>query len=618
MEIVRHPSDPNLQFAVSKNVLYRTTNGGRFWQPLNLKHVQSVVFNSSGSRLWAITYDYLTGQQLWASKNQGSNFSLIGSFPGSRIFVSPDDNILFASGCSAFGFCRSSDGGVSWKDFRNFPDGGPFEEYRYNYLVLSVGFPTNKTDQMYISGIYQGSHNYLSFPFFYFTENGGKNWKKISRKQVYFLKVNHDLYAYGCGGIEKTHNSSLEKISDQPLTSIINVPGNESILWGVNNCDYRAKSIWVSSNTGVSWEERKPFFHLDVTSLSAVNSGRTLFGTEGGGVYAYSNGTWIRSSTGFIKPVVNIIASSVQSGILYSITGPEYYNSRFLQKFEPGAGWFDLTNKLNLRDKAIGDYPETFRDTRIDPFDSNHVVVTIGNSAGLPRTVQTYDGGKTWNPLPLPNEPFIHNGVQFNPYKKGEMHFFNRGRFLIFRSSDSGLTFKKLPLNCSVCPGEYESIREIIYDPFNDEILYFLTYRKIWKSKDGGLSLSELPKPQRYFMSIVALPEPNSFLAFTMKAAYRTSDGGVHWKQIADYFNVGEIVKVISLTPEVEILTGIISNKNDQQFKRFAISKDRGKTWVFSFPSSLQQSDVLDIQPGSKTNEAIVATDSGLYRVAIN
>ncbi|MCI0446704.1 hypothetical protein L0152_26315, partial [bacterium] len=98
MEIVRHPSDPNLQFAVSKNVLYRTTNGGRFWQPLNLKHVQSVVFNSSGSRLWAITYDYLTGQQLWASKNQGSNFSLFGSFPGSRIFVSPDDNILFASG----------------------------------------------------------------------------------------------------------------------------------------------------------------------------------------------------------------------------------------------------------------------------------------------------------------------------------------------------------------------------------------------------------------------------------------------------------------------------------------------------------------------------------------
>ncbi|MCI0446670.1 hypothetical protein L0152_26135, partial [bacterium] len=599
-----------------KNVLYRTTNGGRFWQPLNLKHVYSVVMNFSGSRLLAIAVGDNAGAQLWVSKNQGSNFSLIGSFPGNQIFASPDDSILFASGCSAWGFCRSLDGGVTWKDFRNFPDGGPFAEYEYNYLVLSVGFPTNDADQMYISGIYQGNHNYSSFPFFYFTENGGKNWKKIARKQVYFLKVNHDLYAYGCGGIEKKRNSALEKISDQPLTSLINVPGNESILWGLNSCDDRAKSIWVSNNAGIKWDEKKPFFHLDVTSISAVNSGRILFGTEGGGAYAYSSGTWIRSSTGFIKPVVNIIASSVQSGILYSITGREFYNSRFLQKFEPGKGWFDFTNKMNLR--SFGDYPESFREIKIDPFDANHVVVTIGNSTGYFRTMQSYNGGKTWNPLPVPDEQFIHYVVQFNPYKKGEMHFFNRGRFLVFRSSDSGVTFERLPLSCSVCPGQQESLREIIYDPFNNQIMYFLTYRKIWKSKDGGLSLLELPKPQRYFMSIVALPEPNSFLAFTMKAAYQTSDGGAHWKRIARYFNFDGIVKVVALTQDAQILIGIISEKNYPRFRRFAISKDRGKSWIFSSPSSLQQSNVLDVQPGSKGNEAIVATDSGLYRVAIN
>ena len=613
MEIVRHPSDPKLQFAVTKNVLYRTTDSGR-WQPLNLKHTQSVVINSSGSRLLAITYDYPTGQQLWTSNNLGSNFSLIGGFPGSRIFTSPDVNILFASGCSAWGFCRSSDGGATWKEFRNFPDGGPFAEYEYNYLVLSVGFPTNNADQMYISGIYQGNHG-SSFPFFYFTENGGKNWKKIARKQVYFVKVNQDLYGYGCNGIEKIRNGSLEKISDQPLTSLITVSDSESILWGLNSCDDRAKSIWVSGNAGIKWDEKKPFFHQDVTSISAVNSRRVLSGTEGGGIYAYSNGAWIRSSTGFIKPVVNIIASSAQSGILYSITGREYYNSRFLQKFEPDAGWFDLTNKMNLR--SFGDYPESFREIKIDPFNANHVVVTIANSTGYFRTMQSYDGGKTWNPLPIPDEQFIHNGVQFNPYKKGEMHFFDRERFLVFKSSDSGATLKELSLNCSVCPVR-QDLREIIYDPFNNQILYFLTIRKIWKSTDGGFSVSELPKPQRYFMSIVALPEPNSFLSFTRKASYQTSDGGASWKKIADYFSVGEIVKVISLTPEVEILTGIINDKNDPQFNRFAISKDRGRTWTFSFPASLQQNSVLDIQPGSKANEAFVATDSGLYRVAIN
>jgi photosystem II stability/assembly factor-like uncharacterized protein len=270
---------------------------------------------------------------------------------------------------------------------------------------------------------------------------------------------------------------------------------------------------------------------------------------------------------------------------------------------------------MNLR--SFGEYPESFREIKVDPFDASHVVVTIANATGYFRTMQSYNGGKTWKSLSIPNEQFGHSGVQFNPYKKGEMHFYDRERFLIFISSDSGRTFKKLLLNCSICPGQYDTLREIIYDPFNDQILYFLAGRKFWKSKDDGLSFSPLPNPRRYFNSVIALPEPNSFLAFAMKGALQTSDGGLHWKQFINYYNV-EIAKVISLTSDAKTLIGLVDDKIDPEYPRFAISNDRGKTWDFSFPSSLQESKVLDIQRGSKRNEAIVATDSGLYRVAIN
>jgi photosystem II stability/assembly factor-like uncharacterized protein len=631
IQLIAHPTNPNLQFAVTRNNLYRSANSGKFWQPLYLKHVESITINSSGTYLLAITNNYPVERQLWISKNEGSNFSLIGSFPGNQIFTSPDDNIFFANGCLSWGFCRSTDGGQTWKDFRNFPDGSPVEpeNKNLNYLVQSVGFPSNNINEIYISGIYQHRHGAWSFPFFYITDNGGKNWKRIAHEEVFFIKQTDALYVYGCHGIKKIQNGSFQRISDQPLNSMIFVPDNSRLLWGINDCDPESRTILSSKDSGASWIEQSPFFHLDVTSISAVSENLTLFGTSGGGVYKYFNGKWYRESTGFIKPVVNNIASSLQSENLYSTTGEANYpalDNRFLQRFNSGAGWSDITKQINLRDDVYG-HPEYFKEVKIDPFDSNHVVVTIGNSSGIFRTVQTYDGGKSWSPLPIPNEDFIHSKLRFNPYKKGVMHFFD-SRSLVFKSSDSGLTFQRLPLTCSACPRPIDILNEISYDPFNDQRFYLLIGNKIFKTNNGGMTIKE-PKRcnpcttmnfPKWIRSFVALSQPNLLLAFTRNAVYETTDGAAHWK-LLQHYTLGEIIQVISLDSHAEMLAAIIQDAEvspDYRFyKRFAISTDHGRTWTFTFPSSLQQNNVLDIQPGAARNEAIVATDSGLYRVLV-
>src|SRR6476619_3300370 len=84
---------------------------------------------------------------------------------------------------------------------------------------------------------------------------------------------------------------------------------------------------------------------------------------------------------------------------------------------------------------------------------------------------------------------FVHSKVRFNPYKKGEMHFFDT-RFFVFKSSDSGLTFQRLALKCSSCPRQIGNLGDIVYDQFNSKTSYLLS-GKIFKTSDGGLTLKE-------------------------------------------------------------------------------------------------------------------------------
>jgi len=258
-----------------ESLLFRTDDGGYSWKDLDIKsaipssdYIRSVVIDKNGNIIICIS-----GYGLYRSIDYGETWSKITSKPNNlysmKFMKNNPDKILGGSHDTLF---ISSDYGLTWNFSRNTLHGGPIETI------------VNTSENNIFIGNYDGIFK---------TSNEGLSWdKKFSGLTIPklittldFSKSNPNIiYVGGNTGIYKSTDkgNSWTWISLIEGIKLLTVGQNSPNLIYVadyvtgydfeNSKMYENSSIYVSINSGVSWQKIKSFLQFNYTLITKDNS----------------------------------------------------------------------------------------------------------------------------------------------------------------------------------------------------------------------------------------------------------------------------------------------------------------------------------------------------------
>ena len=152
--------------------------------------------------------------------------------------------------------------------------------------------------------------------------------------------------------------------------------------------------------------------------------------------------------------------------------------------------------------------------------------------------------------------------------------------FGIYKSIDRGETWEVLDMN--ILPQDGIFFSKIIFHPLNSEIIYALSYKSIYKSKNSGKDWKKLSlqaENNQLFKDIIILESnPEMIFISGQEALYKSTNSGRTWKNIyndiVDYKSRIEI-EIAENDTIYAFCTG--EKKNYDFIKK---SADYGKTWI--------------------------------------
>jgi len=370
------PAEPRRVYALTPfKGLFRTTNGGVSWAPINTGLTTNQVSDLalSGSTL------YVSVWSKGAFKSTDSGTSWTPLFPESAfnhflsIAVHPTDpNVVFA-GDSNGQVQRSTDGGAHWEAFDCSPG-----YYRYiNSLVVHRQNPQT---------IYAGGDAGFAL-----STDGGGHWNRrntgVTGAEVAALLLDdQDPLTRYVGtthdGLWRTTDAGLtwasigQDIPSKSVLAITKVPNGNAIY-----ASFADSGLYKTTDRGNTWVilgEDKFGNYVSHVALSPGNSHVWAFNY---GVFESSDGgtTWTKKSTGLPSfPFALMAADPADPQVLYV----GYYER----------GMFKTTNGGDTWSEIGSFHMDRIRSLTVDPWDTN--VIYAGTDGAFYRST---DQGVTWS-----------------------------------------------------------------------------------------------------------------------------------------------------------------------------------------------------------------------------
>lgn len=522
-------------FAVGDDgVILKSTDAGESWDQINsgtratLYEIQFVTENVG----------YIVGYEdiVLKTDNGGNNwFPIEINNPGypyvmDLFFVTADKGFVVGDEGKIF---RTNDGGRTWdyhsEGFRNFNT--------VYFVNESLGFVCGRSNILFRTSDFGDSWTQIDM------ENFGWN---LWFKDICFTNEQTGYMISSDGDVLKTVDAGISwalinNLSTDYATNICFVNENEGYIIG----GWTGSTFFKTQDAGITWQE------IDIDGFSSL-SGISLNPTgEKGCVVGDAAGYGSSSASG------RVILCSVDNGNTWSKTN--YINGN-----------------RDYKDVAF--------------FDNNIGYVFGGDyySGGIAH--KTFDGGITWQQLPVPPLNSYSTGVR-------KCYFINQDTIFAFSDSaylttDGGFTWEsknEFNRNSQYHFIDYDTIYRL--DGFSDAIVY--------KSVNAGETWELINNSGNWLTHISFYNENIGFL-LGYSVILKTEDGGETWSEYSH--NLSQILNTIIFIDENIILIG----GNEGTLMK---SIDAGETWTI-IPSIIK-TNIIDIDFFDQNNGIILANNDG-------
>ena len=192
--------------------------------------------------------------------------------------------------------------------------------------------------------------------------------------------------------------------------------------------------------------------------------------------------------------------------------------------------------------QLIGPEGGSARSLAYDPGNPKHIL--LGTSTG--QLFTSSDGGDSWELQTHfgPAEDYVIDHIVFDPTRPTTVYAAGWGLFHdtegdVFRSDDSGRTWRTLK------GAHGKSIRAFAMAPSDHNTLVIGALDGVFRSRDGGTTwkrmtpedppVMENHSSMKNFVSVAVDPQdPDIVYAGTRHLAWKTTDGGLHWRNTAE------------------------------------------------------------------------------------
>jgi len=313
VSVALHPTNPNILYVATNESVYKTRDGGGFWERISAelsarrvltlaidpRHPATIYAGTMGDAV----YKSPDGGQRWLPHNVGlkEHISVVNQF----LFDPRDSEVLYAA--TTVGFFRSADGARLWEERM----AGMKEVH---YVVTIAQSPTEP--QVLYAGTSGGAYR---------STDGAASWQKINNGLIpaeileasLSLGVNtimidplrtNTVYAGTTKGLFKTTNQGEtwrrigEALPDQYISSLLIDPTSSNILYAGGRA-----GVHRSRDGGESWQAMNDGLEtLNIRTLvMSPKDHQTLYaGTNGSGLYRSTDGAkaWKRLNIAAASP----------------------------------------------------------------------------------------------------------------------------------------------------------------------------------------------------------------------------------------------------------------------------------------------------------------------------
>jgi photosystem II stability/assembly factor-like uncharacterized protein len=537
--------------------VYRSRDGGRFWQPINAglgnRQVRSIAVSAFDRNLYAAT-----PQGLWKSEDRGATWAEDPDFHGKSLLcvaLSPHDPDLLLVGCqrpgggSAIQVLTAAAG----PDLRTYKGtGGSGLKFSRDRGKTWTTLPTPDN----INGFWVDPQDSRVFAVasaeqgVFFSRDDLEKLRRVEAFPqgqqplcVALLPGDPDRLLVGTlrGGAhwsddEGAHWQRADGIPDVQVSDIKLLPGMPSKVAAAT-----PSGVFESDDRGTRWRRAtKGLAYKFCTVLAPLADGSVLLGTSGGGAYRRARGQsiWNPCSKGF--PPADALRLGEAGGWLLAGTSVGLYRSP-----DGGASWrfSGLAGKgvsalavareaasagpsasatgggLFVRRSGRGSArPVALRDDR---------PLEVHAGTGRRELFVSHDSGATWEPLTPPSDGF-HRMIRSitlssGPPRRIGVLVQDEGFFL---SEDDGRSWSaaaSAPLG--------RAINLVVASVHDDRKLFALTVdRGVHYSEDGGTTWTKSEGiPADEVLLAIAEPAEDAqvvFAASLLRTVYRSADGG--------------------------------------------------------------------------------------------
>ncbi|MFH0814243.1 MAG: hypothetical protein V2A69_15610 [Pseudomonadota bacterium] len=572
------PVNSNTIFAGSYygDGLFKTTDGGQSWQPVEVFRNQVVYsiafFPNNHSTIWVATAYYI-----YKSEDGGEHWKFYDPAltPTSYYYyytltLDPNDNNTIYVGTSGpYGdydggrVYKTANGGETWQETSLIAD--------HNVWDLAVN-PKNSQEIWAITG-----PEWVSEGSIYRTRDGGGTWSKIETGLAagwfYVLVINpkdpNIIFVGGEKGVLRTKNGGAtwsQRDPDSSCRGLVLDPESPSTIYASwYNTNLNKSVLSKSSNGGDKWTTYDiEQLELICLSMNPQNNQVLYCGDANLGVYKSNDGGvhWQAASQG-IK--ANHVFDSAQSSEGRIVVGT--YSGLYLER--EGGGWESL---LPFICRAVSISPE-----------NNHTIYAGFDWA----FARSFDFGEHWALTYIPsNDPNSVSSLAISHQNSNTLYlgvsYESGDRGEIYKSTDSGETIRLI--HSLEAP-----VNTVRVSPHNSQVIFAgsgMFYAPIkpggvYKSTDGGGSWEELTTG--IIVNTFAFDPQNPEILYagcgsgggSYSGLFKSTDGGETWEE--KDFGIPEGAAIVDL--------GIDSDNNNTLYAATSrhgiyISYDAGNYWT--------------------------------------
>lgn len=294
--LTRGTSNPSELVAGTLQGVFRSMDNGVHWKQISpegsteIKEVQSIAIDPADPNViyagtWHLPWKTTDGGATWANIKEG----IIDDSDVFSIIVDPKNpEVVYASACS--GIYKSTNAGEKFIKVQGIPSAARRTR-------------TLEQDPENLDIVFAGTTEGL-----YRTEDAGARWERLTPDDVVVNDVyvdpgnsKHVLIATDRGGVYRsedggaTFESSVDGFSARQVTAYAaDMQNPETVYVGVVN-DKSTGGVFESTDGGVKWKQQSEGLGgRDVFSLLSLNDGTLLAGT-GHGIFRLQDNTWAES-----------------------------------------------------------------------------------------------------------------------------------------------------------------------------------------------------------------------------------------------------------------------------------------------------------------------------------